>query len=114
MPVKPRRVGHLLNEDQLQDVADLFAVLSEPTRLRILQMLQSRPANVSQIVSALGLKQANVSKQLAILHQAGVLKRTKTGNVVEYAIGMALVFDLCALVCDGLREGARQKLRRLT
>ena len=42
-----------LREAQLQAVADLFGVLSEPTRLRILQMLQDGPASVGEMVEAL-------------------------------------------------------------
>src|SRR5215207_7575666 len=86
-----------LGEAQLQAVADLFAVLSEPTRLRILQMLQEGPASVGEIVESLSLKQANASKQLGILHQAGVLARQKEGLTVRYSIRMPLVFDLCNL-----------------
>ena len=102
-----------LGEAQLQAVADLFAVLSEPTRLRILQMLQDGPASVSEIMDALDIKQANASKQLGILHQAGVLGREKAGNSAIYSIRMPLVFDLCGLVCNGLREEAEAKLKML-
>src|SRR5688572_4763455 len=91
-----------LGEAQLQAVAELFAVLSEPSRLRILQMLQDGPASVGQIVESLGIKQANASKQLGILHQAGVLAREKAGNSAIYSIRMPLVFDLCGLVCNSL------------
>jgi DNA-binding transcriptional ArsR family regulator len=102
-----------LGEAQLQAVSELFAVLSEPTRLRILQMLQDGPASVGEIVETLGIKQANASKQLGILHQAGVLAREKAGNSSIYSIRMPLVFDLCELVCNGLRAEAEAKLRQL-
>ena len=102
-----------LGEAQIGAVSDLFAVLSEPTRLRILQMLQDGPASVGEIVEALGLKQANASKQLGILHQAGVLAREKAGNSAIYSIDMPLVFDLCTLVCNRLRDQAEAKLKML-
>lgn len=92
----------------------MFAVLSEPTRLRILQLLQDGPATVSEIVETLGLKQANVSKQLGILYDAGVLSREREGNHVRYAIRMPLVFDLCELVCNGLRLEAEARLMALS
>lgn len=103
----------LLGETQLEAVADLFAVLSEPTRLRILQMLHDGPASVGQIVQALGIKQANASKQLGILHQAGVLQREKSGNCVNYSIRMPLVMDLCDIVCRGLLQEARARVAEL-
>jgi DNA-binding transcriptional ArsR family regulator len=98
----------------LAAVADLFAVLSEPTRLRILQLLQDGSASVGEIVETLDIKQANASKQLGILHQAGVLAREKAGNSAIYSIRMPLVFDLCGLVCNGLRAEAEEKVKLLT
>ena len=103
-----------LGVEQLQAVADLFAVLSEPTRLRVLQVLQSGPATVSEIMAAAQLKQANASKQLGILDQAGVVSRQKQANQVRYAIRMPLVFDLCDLVCTRLRDEAKQRLKALS
>ena len=102
-----------LDHHQLQAVADLFAVLSEPTRLRILQHLRRAAATVSELVQQLDIKQANASKQLGILHQAGIVARDKDGTQVRYSIRMPLIFDLCALVCDGLRREAEEKARAL-
>jgi DNA-binding transcriptional ArsR family regulator len=114
MVVKANHRGKAkLGPAQLQAVAELFAVLSEPTRLRILQMLQHGPATVGQIMQTTGIKQANASKQLGILHQAGVLAREKEGNAVRYSIRLPLVFDLCDLVCTSLRHEARAKARLL-
>ena len=98
-----------LRDPQVHAVADLFGVLSEPTRLRILQFLQAGPASVGEIVAQLGLKQANASKQLSILQTAGVLSREQQGNRAIYAIAMPLVFDLCNLVCDRIAEHAQER-----
>ena len=113
MAVKAKRKKAGLDDDQLQAVAELFTVLSEPTRLRILQMLHDGPASVGEIVLATELKQANASKQLGILHKSGVLAREKDGNLVRYSIRLPLVFDLCTLVCDSLRDEAKTKARLL-
>jgi DNA-binding transcriptional ArsR family regulator len=114
MVVKSKQVKKArLGEAQLQAVADLFAVLSEPSRLRILQLLQSGPAAVGDIVQVTGMKQANVSKQLGILHQTGVLARERAGNTVRYSIRLPLVFDLCDLVCTSLRNDAIAKVKML-
>ncbi len=69
------------------------------------------PASVGEMAETLGIKQANASKQLGILHQAGVLAREKAGNSAIYVIRMPLVFDLCGLVCNGLREEAEAKVK---
>lgn len=94
------------SDEQIQAVSRLFAVLGEPTRLLILQTLQEGPATVSQIMLRLELGQANASRQLSILHQAGILSRQKQGTQVIYAIRMPLVTDLCKLVCGGLAQQA--------
>jgi DNA-binding transcriptional ArsR family regulator len=112
MAVKARN-HRQLGETQVQAIAQLFAVLSEPSRLRILQVLQRGPASVGEIMEETQLKQANASKQLAILHQAGVLEREKDGNLVRYSIRMPLILQMCDLVCSHLREDARMKAKML-
>ena len=94
---------------QLTAVAQLFTVLSEVSRLRILQVLQSGPASVGELMEQTGMKQANVSKQLGILLTAGVIDRRPEGNRAIYSIAMPIVTDLCQLVCEGV---ARQAARR--
>lgn len=100
----------LLDLEQLQAVARLFEVLAEPTRLDILQNLKQKSLSVNEIVSATDCKQANVSKQLGILHDAGLLDRRREGNQVFYSIADPMIFDLCALVCGKLKKDARQQL----
>ena len=98
---------------KLQAVAELFAVLSEPSRLLILQILQSGPDSVGQLVEQSGLKQANVSKQLGILLRAGIISRNPQGNRVIYAIAMPMVFQLCELVCQGVSQHASHRAAAL-
>jgi DNA-binding transcriptional ArsR family regulator len=97
------RTNHLpLSAAQLHAVAELFAVLSEGSRLRILQILQEGPITVGELVDRSNLKQANVSKQLGILLTAGVIARRQDGNRAIYSIKLPLVFELCDLVCRGV------------
>lgn len=100
-----------LGATQIQGVAELFGVLADPTRLRILQLLHGGPASVTEIMERAGLKQANASKQLGMLHRCGVLAREREGNVVRYSIRMPLVLELCDLVCARLKEDADAVLK---
>lgn len=93
-----------LNVEQLERVAILFRAFSEPTRLAIVQELKGDELAVSDIVSRLTTSQANVSKQLQILHAAGVVARRKQGAQVLYRIADTMVFDLCRLVCDKINR----------
>jgi DNA-binding transcriptional ArsR family regulator len=103
----------VLDRNSLEAVARLFGVLAEPTRLQILQSLKERPLSVSELVDELGAKQANVSKQLGILHSAGLLTRERDGNLVRYGISEPMIFELCDLVCGKIRRDAERQLAAL-
>lgn len=102
-----------LEEAQLQAVAELFSVLSEGSRLRVLQALQQGPLSVGELVEICGMKQANVSKQLGILQAAGVISRRQEGNRAIYSIALPLVFELCDLVCRGVAKQAAARAAAL-
>jgi len=103
-----------LDGKQLQAVAELFSVLSESSRLRVLQALQKGPLSVGELVASTGMKQANVSKQLGLLLNAGMIARRQEGNRAIYSIEMPLVFELCHLVCRGVAKQAAQRAAALT
>lgn len=101
---------HSLEPTQFQAVGRLFGVLADPTRLTILHLLKTGPANVSELVDKTGLKQANVSKQLGVMYDVGLLSRQREGNQVYYAIREPLIFQLCDLVCLKLQRDAQTQL----
>ncbi len=86
----------------LAQVADYFKVLSELSRLQVLCSLKSGSKNVTEIIEETGLGQANVSKHLKILAQAGIVSRSPQGVSVYYEIAEPFIFDLCELVGDRL------------
>lgn len=90
------------DEAALARVASYFRALAEPNRLRILNALRAGPRSVSEIVSATGCGQANVSKHLAQLLDAGLVKREPRGTMVIYEIAEPGVFQLCDLVCGNV------------
>ena len=98
-----------LDAAQTQAVAELFTLLSEPSRLRILQVLEKGPASVGELTRRTGLKQANVSKQLGLLQTGGMVGRRQEGNRAIYSIALPVVFEICELVC---RDMARQAAGR--
>lgn len=85
-------------------IAQRFRVLGEPMRIKLLDALRDGDASVGELVERLGASQQNVSKHLGVLHQAGIVTRTKEGTFVRYAIADAGVFELCEQVCGGLRQ----------
>lgn len=91
-----------LSPEALVYVADFFKVLSEVSRLQIVCCLKSGSKNVTQIMEETGLGQANVSKHLKLLAQAGIVSRTQVGVSVYYEIANPFLFELCDLVCHSL------------
>ena len=91
-----------LSPAALSLMAGFFKVLSEASRLQIVCVLKLGPKNVTEIIEATGLGQANVSKHLKMLTQAGIVSRQPQGVSVYYQIADPSVFALCELVCDSL------------
>ncbi|GAA3933728.1 metalloregulator ArsR/SmtB family transcription factor [Actinomadura viridis] len=54
-------------------MSSAFAVLAEPTRRRILDLLLERPRPVGELVERLGLTQPGTSKHLKVLREAGLV-----------------------------------------
>lgn len=94
-------------------IAEFFKVLSEVSRLQILCTLKSGEKNVSQIIELTGLGQANVSKHLKILTQAGLVDKNQEGVHVVYRIANPLVFPLCDLVCNSIAEQMEERNQQL-
>jgi DNA-binding transcriptional ArsR family regulator len=94
----------LLSDSELDEIALHFKLLGEPMRLKILQAVCQEPHTVSDIVSAVGATQANVSKHLSLLASAGILTREKEGQCVYYGLKDPLTLKMCELVHNQLAE----------
>ena len=99
-------------------VAGYFAVLAEPTRLKIVHSLCLGEKTVSQIVAETGASQTNVSRHLGLMYRQHVLSRRKDGNQVYYSVADETMVELCRSVCtriastiDERRPLKRQLLR---
>ena len=90
-------------------VARRFAVLAEPMRLRLVHALFEGEKNVNALVGLTGGTQANISRHLQTLTQAGVLTRRKEGLQVFYSIADPSIFRLCELVCGSLEKQLSQE-----
>jgi DNA-binding transcriptional ArsR family regulator len=93
----------------VQQVAEYFGVLSEPMRLRLLNLLRDGEKCVQDLVEATQTSQANVSKHLKVMLQAGILTRRSEGTSAYYSVSDDLIFELCTLVCDRLASRIEQQ-----
>ncbi len=99
-------------DELLELVAEKFRMLSDPTRLSILRALMAGEKNVGTVVAETGQNQANVSKHLKMLTEAGMVRRRKDGLQAFYSVGDPLIEKLCELVCGTLIEEAQAELDR--
>lgn len=95
----------LLSPDERDAVARRFRLLGEPVRLELLGSLHDHgEMTVSELVEATGHRQANVSKHLGLMAEAGLLSRKQEGKHVYYALDDSTLPALCLLVSTRLKE----------
>ena len=91
-----------LGKEALKIVAQRFKLLSNPTRLDILQHICESEQTVGELVDLTGFKQANVSKQLGLLDRAGLVRRRVDGNHVYYTMADDSLPRLCEIMKESL------------
>lgn len=112
---RPKKSGSgpkVLPPEALELVAARFRMLAEPMRLRLLNELRAGERTVTQLVEATEAGQANVSKHLGLLADAGMVARRKDGLNVFYHIADESLFELCDLVCARLQRELAEKAAR--
>jgi len=74
------------DEEKLYDLAELFKVFGDTTRVKILFALFSSEMCVCDIAALLNMTQSAVSHQLRILKQSRLVKNRRDGKVVYYSL----------------------------
>jgi ArsR family transcriptional regulator len=92
------------------NLARLFAALSDPTRLRLLNLMDGREVCVCYFVEILGQSQPKISRHLAYLRNAGVVTARREGKWMHYSIqpptdpGAAAILHATLRALDGDRQ----------
>ena len=74
--------------------AELFKALAHAVRVRILETLVNGESSVGSLAIEMGTEPSNVSQQLAVLRNAGLVSSRKEGQTVFYAVRDPLLADL--------------------
>ncbi len=74
------------DEELLYDLADLFKVFADTTRIKMLYALLDSPLCVADIAETVGATQSAVSHQLRILKQAHLVKFQRDGKSIIYSL----------------------------
>lgn len=92
------------DEDALYDLAELFKVFGDSTRIRILSVLMGEELCVCDIAEVLGMTQSAVSHQLRVLKNAKLICNRKEGKQVFYALADDHVNTILAMGLEHIEE----------
>lgn len=107
-------MSEALPPEMLDRIANRFRVLGDPTRLAIIRtLLDHGEMNVGELVDHLGSSQANVSKHLRTLHEAGIVSRRPEGTAAYYEMADPSLLQVCEIVCDRLRQQVAEEARAI-
>jgi len=79
-------VNNLLSEEQIADMATLFKMMSDPTRLRIINMLLISELCVHYLAEFMQMSQSAISHQLAALRNSRLIKFRREGKQIFYSL----------------------------
>ena len=95
----------LLPEDEIRALTELFRLLGDPTRVRLLYaLLEAGELCVCDLAATTGTPETNVSQALRLLRTAGVVKTRRSGRMMFYSLDDAHVRTLLDLSREHLRH----------
>lgn len=92
------------DEDTLFDLAELFKIFGDSTRIKILFVLLENSMSVNSIAETLGMTQSAVSHQLRILKTNGLVKFTRDGKSLIYSLADSHVTSILNQGLDHVGE----------
>ena len=101
---KQKKKKKMPDEDTLFDLAELFKIFGDSTRIKILFVLLDNEMPVNAIADALGMTQSAVSHQLRILKTNGLVKFARDGKSLIYSLADAHVHSILAQGLDHIGE----------
>lgn len=110
-PVRKRQRGgamrgrERIGEDQVVELAEMFRLMSDPTRLRIILACLDAPVSVGDMAEGLGISASLVSHHLRLLRAARLLQADRRGRQVFYVVGDSHIRSMLTDMVDHVAEG---------
>ena len=95
---------HMPDEDQLYDLAEVFKVFGDSTRIKILYVLFEAELCVCDIAQLLNMTQSAISHQLRILKQNRLVKNRRDGKSVFYSLADSHVKTIISQGMEHIQE----------
>ncbi|OBQ56291.1 ArsR/SmtB family transcription factor [Halodesulfovibrio spirochaetisodalis] len=94
----------MLPDEQLSSLSELFKILGDRTRMRILHALSHHELCVCDLVTIIGMSQPAVSHQLRLLRAAKLVRYRKVGKNVYYSLADDHVTVLLSTALEHILE----------
>jgi ArsR family transcriptional regulator, arsenate/arsenite/antimonite-responsive transcriptional repressor len=105
--------GKSMDKPDAGAYAAVFKALADETRVKIMQMLNTRPRAVNEIVDFFSLSQPTISRHLMVLRQSGLVNAKRRGQQVIYSINEDTLRDKALAFFAGFeccsQAGAKKK-----
>ena len=95
---------NILTEEKLIDLAELFKIFGDSTRIKIINVLLDEELCVNDISKRINVSQSAVSHQLRILKSSKLVKYNKVGNLIYYSLDDNHVKKIFELGCEHINE----------
>jgi ArsR family transcriptional regulator, lead/cadmium/zinc/bismuth-responsive transcriptional repressor len=106
-------VKPLLSADQQSELIEVFRLIGEPNRLRIVLRCLDGPVNVGELAERLDLSQSLVSHHLRLLRATRLLKADRQGKQVFYSLPDCHVREMLVNMIEHLGETHEHRDRKL-
>lgn len=93
-----------LDKEMIQEISKIFKMISDPTRLSILYLLQHTELSVKNIAASLEMEQSAISHQLRILKESHLVKAKREGKSMIYSLDDLHVFSLLEQASTHIKE----------
>ena len=96
--------GEMPREELFGELAELYSIFADPTRVRLLYALWESEMCVCALTELLGVSQSAVSHQLRTLRESNLVKARREGKLVYYALADDHVRTIIAMGIEHLSE----------
>ena len=97
-------MDHIMNEDGLFSMAELFRVFGDSTRIKILCALFEQERNVTEICELVGMSQSAISHQLKLLKSAKLVVSRRSGKQMIYSLADEHIKTIVAMGMEHIGE----------
>ena len=94
----------LLEEDTIIDIAELFKVFADSTRVKIINVLLENKLYVSDIATLVGGTQSAISHQLRVLKQSRLVTSRREGKTIFYALADSHISSIFGQALEHIQE----------